>query len=342
MIHQEFLVELISRGVEINLPASSGSTALHFAATNNRKGIIEVLLLSGADPSIPNESGHLASELTSDKDIKMLLSREPSQVMNTKSSRYAISAINQARQSLKAHVESYQNDNQLDASNLGFEKLAIADPASAVNSATITISGQVQTSIPTPMAESSLQPSNLLQSVPTVGLGLSNNYIENDSDEAEEREELKQAVFKAVTDTATATQNMEDSGARRSVAEICQSTKYFQRNEPTLRKVSSFYLNHNTLTDFTSHVTNISEKLIYHIYCLKVFHLYLLLLKLLLLVFIMTLITLIFIFLLFSSLFLSFHFIVVRVRSLLGVLSCRKIRKSSPRRLHTITCGCEI
>ena len=292
MIHQEFLVELISRGVEINLPASSGSTALHFAATNNRKGIIEVLLLSGADPSIPNESGHLASELTSDKDIKMLLSREPSQAMNTKSSRYAVSAINQARQSLKAHVESYQNDNQLDASNLGFEKLAIADPASAVNSA--TISGIAQTSVPTTMAESSLQQSDLLQSGPTVGLGLSNNYLEYDSDEAEEREELKQAVFKAVTDTATATQNMEDSSARRSVAEICQSTRYFQRNEPTLRKVSCFYLNHNTSTDFTSHVKNISEKLIYHIYCLNILHSYLLSLKLLFLVFIMTLITVFF------------------------------------------------
>ena len=246
MICQEFLVELISRGVEINLPASSGSTALHFAATNNRKGIIEVLLLSGADPSIPNESGHLASELTSDKEIKTFLSRDPSHAMTTRSSRYALSAINQARQSLKAHVESYQNTDQSDASDIGLEKLTISDQPNTANSE--KASAQV-------MAVSPRKQNLHLQSVASVELGSSsknilNNsnksceYAENDSDEAEEREGLKQAVFKAATDTADATQNIEGSIARRSVAEICQSTKYFARNEPTLRKVSNNFLLH--------------------------------------------------------------------------------------------------
>ena len=246
MICQEFLVELISRGVEINLPASSGSTALHFAATNNRKGIIEVLLLSGADPSIPNESGHLASELTSDKEIKTFLSRDPSHAMTTRSSRYALSAINQARQSLKAHVESYQNTDQSDASDIGLEKLTISDQPNTANSE--KASAQV-------MAVSPRTQNLHLQSVASVELGSSsknilNNsnksceYAENDSDEAEEREGLKQAVFKAATDTADATQNIEGSIARRSVAEICQSTKYFARNEPTLRKVSNNFLLH--------------------------------------------------------------------------------------------------
>jgi Ankyrin repeat len=238
---------LISRGVEINLPASSGSTALHFAATNNRKGIIEVLLLSGADPSIPNESGHLASELTSDKDIKTFLSRDPSHAMTTRSSRYALSAINQARQSLKAHVENYQNNDQSDASNIGLEKLTISDQPYTANSEKASA----------PVEAASPRKQNLhLQSVPNVDLGSSSKnvlnfsnksceYVENDSDEAEEREGLKQAVFKAATDTADATQNIEGASARRSVAEICQSTRYFARNEPTLRKVnnnSSFHL----------------------------------------------------------------------------------------------------
>lgn len=231
---------MISRGVEINLPASSGSTALHFAATNNRKGIIEVLLLSGADPSIPNESGHLASELTSDKDIKMFLSRDPSHAMTTRSSRYALSAINQARQSLKAHVESYQND-QSDTPDIGLEKLTISDQRHTADSEKASA----------PVEAVSPRKQNLhLQSVPNVELGSSSKsvlnysnksceFVENDSDEAEEREGLKQAVFKAATDTADATQNIEGASARRSVAEICQSTRYFARNEPTLRKVSN-------------------------------------------------------------------------------------------------------
>lgn len=231
---------MISRGVEINLPASSGSTALHFAATNNRKGIIEVLLLSGADPSIPNESGHLASELTSDKDIKMFLSRDPSHAMTTRSSRYALSAINQARQSLKAHVESYQND-QSDTPDIGLEKLTISDQRHTADSE--KASAPVEAVFP--------RKQNLhLHSVPNVELGSSSKnvlnysnksceFVENDSDEAEEREGLKQAVFKAATDTADATQNIEGASARRSVAEICQSTRYFARNEPTLRKVSN-------------------------------------------------------------------------------------------------------
>ena len=197
-----------------------------------------MLLLSGADPSIPNESGHLASELTSDKDIKMLLSREPSQAMNNKSSRYAVSAINQARQSLKAHVESHPNNDQSNASDIGLEKLAIADQSEIM-------SAQIHLSLPGDMVESPPQQSMSIQSVPIdeLGAGSNNeqndpqrpyNYIENDTDEAEEREGLKQAVLQAATDTAGFTQDLEGSSARRSLAEICQSTRYFAKNAPTM------------------------------------------------------------------------------------------------------------
>lgn len=61
--------------------------------------------------------------------------------------------------------------------------------------------------------------------------------IEDDGDEAEEREGLKQAVFQAATDTAVATQNIEGSSARRAVAEICQCTNTFKSS--ALREVSS-------------------------------------------------------------------------------------------------------
>lgn len=60
--------------------------------------------------------------------------------------------------------------------------------------------------------------------------------IEDDGDEAEEREGLKQAVFQAATDTAVASQNIEGSIARLAVARICQCTKTFKSN--ALREVS--------------------------------------------------------------------------------------------------------
>ena len=65
-------------------------------------------------------------------------------------------------------------------------------------------------------------------------------YIEDNSDEAEEREGLRQAVYQAATDTAVATQNIEGSSARRAVAEICQCTNTFKGN--ALREVSCSFL----------------------------------------------------------------------------------------------------
>jgi len=47
-------VELLSLSADVNIiDAVNGNNALHFAAQNERKGIIEILLRSGADPSIP-------------------------------------------------------------------------------------------------------------------------------------------------------------------------------------------------------------------------------------------------------------------------------------------------
>ena len=80
IITQEFLLELISIGAEVSLPASSGNTALHFAAINNRKAVVEVLIRSGADPSTPNGEGVIAGELCTDAEIRGLLLRDPSQL----------------------------------------------------------------------------------------------------------------------------------------------------------------------------------------------------------------------------------------------------------------------
>jgi len=57
------LVDLLSRGADVGAMCTSadssmaGSRALHFAAMNDRKQVVEVLLRSGADPSVPNDAG---------------------------------------------------------------------------------------------------------------------------------------------------------------------------------------------------------------------------------------------------------------------------------------------
>ena len=63
-------------------------------------------------------------------------------------------------------------------------------------------------------------------------------YI-NENEDAETERELRQAVLKAATDTALATQNIEGADGRRKVAHLCQDQKNFIRNESTLRKVSA-------------------------------------------------------------------------------------------------------
>lgn len=88
----------------MDLLASSNSTALHFAAVNNRKRIIEILLRSGADPSFPNGKGLLASELCTDSEVRALLSRDLSHMNGI--TPYAISPINRVRQNMRAHAEA--------------------------------------------------------------------------------------------------------------------------------------------------------------------------------------------------------------------------------------------
>jgi hypothetical protein len=48
---------------------------LHFAARNGHKCVVEILLRSGADPSVPNSFGLIPAELTKDKTILALLMR---------------------------------------------------------------------------------------------------------------------------------------------------------------------------------------------------------------------------------------------------------------------------
>ena len=60
-------MELLLHGADVSqLSATCGSSPLHFAAANNHYGIVEILLRSGADPSVPNYEGNLPVELTSE------------------------------------------------------------------------------------------------------------------------------------------------------------------------------------------------------------------------------------------------------------------------------------
>ena len=70
-------MELLLQGADVfQKSGTCGSTPLHFAAMNNYSGMVEILLRSGADLSVPNNSGNIPIELCSEQNVKnILLSR---------------------------------------------------------------------------------------------------------------------------------------------------------------------------------------------------------------------------------------------------------------------------
>jgi ankyrin repeat protein/serine/threonine protein phosphatase PrpC len=69
----EFVIELLTQGVDVEISDDNGNRPLHFAAINNHKCIVEILLRSTADASAPTRSGQIPWELTQDPSIKLLL-----------------------------------------------------------------------------------------------------------------------------------------------------------------------------------------------------------------------------------------------------------------------------
>lgn len=55
---------------------------MHYAAINDRKGIVEILLRSGADPSIPNKAGILPVELAKAAFVRELFLRDRSAIFS--------------------------------------------------------------------------------------------------------------------------------------------------------------------------------------------------------------------------------------------------------------------
>jgi hypothetical protein len=94
---------------------------LHYAAINDRKGIVEILLRSGADPSIPNRAGILPVELAKTPAVRELFLRDRSAIF---------SPIVQTRMLLTDYIEQL---------NLGSPSADAASvPAGASNSADTT------------------------------------------------------------------------------------------------------------------------------------------------------------------------------------------------------------
>ncbi len=56
-----------------NRATFKGFTALHYAVLRDDYNLIKILLESGADPTIENESGHKAADYTDNEKVKELL-----------------------------------------------------------------------------------------------------------------------------------------------------------------------------------------------------------------------------------------------------------------------------
>lgn len=77
----EGVKELISRGVNTNSQHDiNGWTALHWAAKRNHLNIVNLLCNHGADKSVPTNKGEMASDLTSEGVIKVLLNAQASKM----------------------------------------------------------------------------------------------------------------------------------------------------------------------------------------------------------------------------------------------------------------------
>ena len=121
-------MELLSQGAEVSAVSADGSNSLHFAALNNRKGIVEILLRSGADPSIPNTAGMLPVELATNEAVRELFLRDRSAIF---------SPIVQTRMLLSDYIEQNQpqvNRNEISVDTTGSDVVENGNLLSIVES----------------------------------------------------------------------------------------------------------------------------------------------------------------------------------------------------------------
>lgn len=65
---------LLAAGAKVQTKDFVGNTALHLAALEGRKDVIDLLLANGADKQVQNAEGKKPADLADNPDIKALLS----------------------------------------------------------------------------------------------------------------------------------------------------------------------------------------------------------------------------------------------------------------------------
>ncbi len=98
-------MELFLQGADISATDKNGNSCLHFAAQNEHRIAVEVLLRYGADPSIPNEAGLLPVEVTKNPAVAELFLRDRENIF---------SPVIQAK---RVFAEYLQNSNPHDQQN---------------------------------------------------------------------------------------------------------------------------------------------------------------------------------------------------------------------------------
>ena len=196
IIIQEFLLELISIGAEVSLPASSGNTSLHFAAINNRKAVVEVLIRSGADPSTPNGEGVIAGELCTDAEIRALLLRDPSQLPTMIG---GLSPFALTRQHMRALVEAQdRSPHRMLSPN---HATTVTDSPIATNGTVdrFVIHSQMMSPDHSGIMMSGHEADDDDDGLQQRGLGHLHPAVQDDDDE--ELRELQEAILAAATET---------------------------------------------------------------------------------------------------------------------------------------------
>ena len=125
----ELVLELITQGASVDENAVSidGNFPLHIATLYNHRLIVEWLIRSGADTSVPNGDGKIPVELTDSVDIKNLLLKDRKV---QKSMTSLLSPIGLVRQEMQLFsVEKSAIEGQQGVNDLILESPSISSPA---------------------------------------------------------------------------------------------------------------------------------------------------------------------------------------------------------------------
>lgn len=153
------MAELLGQGADIRIADKHGNNALHFAATNDQKTAIEILLRSGADPTVPNHDGMLPVELTESAVVKDLFNRDPTNIFSPMVQARALfhDYVVQLQESNRHHKHATEEQSVVQNLTRAFES-SPPNAATLVADEAASSSGQPRTSPPAVAAPSSPSP----------------------------------------------------------------------------------------------------------------------------------------------------------------------------------------